>query len=170
MAKTHFIGGIHGVGKGTICKKVCDQFDIIYLSASELLKWNEISEIDNKKVVDINNTQDRLIAGFRNATKGNSVYLLDGHCSLFNALGEIERVPLETFEKIAPNSITVVTEKPEIIKSRLEERDNQLYDLEVLLEMQNIEIEYAEKISSHLNIPFVVIKNGDFQPLIDVLK
>lgn len=170
MGNIHFIGGIHGVGKGTICSKVCEQTTLLHLTASELLKWNEISAIDNKKVENIQNTQDRLITGLNNTIKANKSYLLDGHYCLFNTEGIVKKVPLETFEKIAPKSITVVTAKVDLIKQRLEKRDNNKYDFDVLENMQNTEKEYAKEIATHLNIPFIEIKNGDFQPLIDVIK
>lgn len=61
-----FIGGIHGVGKGTICKKITDQFsDLIHTSASKLLKWEEISTPENKQVQNFESTQDRLIKGLK---------------------------------------------------------------------------------------------------------
>lgn len=170
MAKIHFIGGIHGAGKGTICKQVCEQSDLVYLSASELIKWNEISEIDNKKVLNIPNTQDRLLAGLNVVKKDTESYLLDGHFCLFNADGEIEMVPIETFEKIIPNSIIVVTEKVEIIKTRLEKRDNKIYEQIVLERMQDIETKHAEKIALHLNVPFLVVKDGEYKPILEVLK
>ena len=44
-----FIGGVHGVGKGTICQKIKEKLDFTHLSASEVLKWddfkNEIKEL-----------------------------------------------------------------------------------------------------------------------------
>ncbi len=170
MTKIHFIGGIHGVGKGTICNKVCVQTGLVHLTASELLKWNEISAIDNKKVENIQNTQNRLIAGLNNATKTNEFYLLDGHFCLFNAAGEVEKVPLVTFVKIAPKSITVVTAKVGLIKQRLEKRDDKAYDFNILENMQNTEKVYAKEIATYLNVPFIEIKNSNFQALIDVIQ
>ena len=38
MKNIIFIGGIHGVGKGTLCEKVCNDLNIRHLSASEVLK------------------------------------------------------------------------------------------------------------------------------------
>jgi len=62
--KIAFIGGIHGVGKSTICRQICDEIKLEYLSASELLKWKEINEdVKNKKVISRPDTQDRLITG-----------------------------------------------------------------------------------------------------------
>lgn len=57
-----FIGGIHGFGNITICRQICDEVKLEYLSASELIKWKDINEdIQNKKVRNIPATQDRLI-------------------------------------------------------------------------------------------------------------
>jgi adenylate kinase len=33
-----FIGGIHGVGKETLCRKICKQLGLQHLSSSEVLK------------------------------------------------------------------------------------------------------------------------------------
>jgi adenylate kinase len=51
MGNIAFIGGIHGVGKSTICQQICDKLNLVYLSASELIKWSDINEdVKNKKV------------------------------------------------------------------------------------------------------------------------
>jgi len=39
-----FVGGIHGVGKSTICQHICRELNMEYLSASELSKWEEIND------------------------------------------------------------------------------------------------------------------------------
>jgi len=56
MKNIIFIGGIHGVGKGTLCEKVCNDLNLLHLSASEVLKWEEISEKENKLVEGFNLT------------------------------------------------------------------------------------------------------------------
>jgi adenylate kinase len=56
-----FVGGIHGVGKGTFCRKISDSFQVEWFSASDLLKWSEISTKENKKVADFDETQQRLL-------------------------------------------------------------------------------------------------------------
>ncbi len=164
-----FIGGIHGVGKGTICNKICKQTDFVHITASEILKWNEISRPDNKKVENIQNTQDRLIAGLDKVLKKNENYLLDGHFCLFNSEGQVEKVPMETFEKIAPKLIVIVIAKIDLIKERLEKRDNKKYDFDLLKSMQTFEKEHAQKISSKPNVPFVEIKDGNYKSLIEIL-
>ena len=164
-----FIGGIHGVGKGTICHKICEQTGFVHITASEVLRWNEISKPDNKKVENIKSTQDRLISGLGKALKKNENYLLDGHFCLFNSEGKIEKVPMETFEKIAPKLIAIVTNEIDLIKKRLEKRNNKGYDFDLLKSMQTSEIKYAQQISSKLKVPFVEIKDGNYQPLIKII-
>ena len=58
MKNIIFIGGIHGVGKGTLCEKVCNDLNLQHLSASEVLKWEEISEKENKLVKDFSKFQE----------------------------------------------------------------------------------------------------------------
>ncbi len=166
MATIHFIGGVHGVGKGTVCNKICKQVGLTHLSASELLKWGEISTNDNKKVKDIKDTQERLLTGINNATQKGKSYLLDGHFCLFNAKGVIEKVPKETFAKIAPKSIAIVATDVILIKQRLEARDKKIYELEILEYMQNTEKEYAEEVATILDIPFFEIKDGNHTKLV----
>ena len=54
MAKTKlFIGGIRGVGKGSLCKKLVEAYLCEYVSASALLNWNKKS----KQVQDVSRNQ-----------------------------------------------------------------------------------------------------------------
>jgi len=164
-----FIGGIHGVGKGTICKELCKSFKFEHLSASEVLKWGEISDKKNKKVQDLNSTQDRLIYGLSQIIKPDKRYLLDGHFCLLNSEGKPVKIPENTFKKIKPDAIIVITCNVQTILSRLENRDKIKYSIEVLEEMQNLEIKFAQKISLRLNAPFFNVKTSDDKSLQDFL-
>ena len=53
MKNIIFIGGVHGVGKGNICQNIKLNLNIIHLTASEVLNWKDISDIENKFVQDI---------------------------------------------------------------------------------------------------------------------
>ncbi len=60
-----FIGGIHGVGKSTICQQVCEEMNIQYLSASNVLKWKKINQnVQSKTVEGLSITQNLLIEGY----------------------------------------------------------------------------------------------------------
>ena len=164
-----FVGGIHGVGKGTICDKICEKTDFVHITASEILRWDEISELGNKKVENIQDTQERLISGLEKVLKKNGKYLLDGHFCLFNSDVEFEKIPMETFETISPKLIVIVTNQIGLIKERLEKRDDKEYDFELLKSMQASEKEYAQQISLKLKVPFVEIKDGNYQSLTEII-
>ena len=165
----YFIGGIHGAGKGTICKKICQKTNLTHLIASDILKWEEISTKDNKNVLDIQDTQDRLLVGLKDKTVDGSSYLLDGHYCLFNGKGEVEKIPLETFRIIKPKLVAIVEENIEVIKQRLENRDNRKYEYVLLDDMQNIEKRYAKYIAKRLKVPFFEIKENRINELIEFI-
>lgn len=165
-----FIGGIHGVGKSTICNDLCSKLRIEHLSASQVLKWAELNmDAKNKKVEDISLTQDRLIKGLLNVVTQEKRYLLDGHYCLFDKDGKVTRVPFETFEAINPISLHLVIGNIETIKSRIEQRDKRNYDYETLNEMQEQEMTYAKEISEKLKVNLSIGQEGDYSGIYDAL-
>lgn len=169
MSNLIFIGGIHGVGKRTICKSICEQTNHVHITASELIKWTEISKPENKKVENIPNTQDRLIRGLNQVLKKDESYLLDGHFCLFNSEGDVEKVPIDTFLKISPKLISVVTTNVALVKQRLEKRDNKTYKFDILKLMQDEEKRYGKEVALKLNVPFIEIKDENYDKLIELI-
>lgn len=167
MSNIIFIGGIHGVGKGTICKEIASKTDLIHITASEILKWNEISSSDNKLVNNISSTQERLINGLKNLIKNDKKYLLDGHFCLLNSNGIPCKIDEDTFDSINPKIISIVIDDIEKIVDRLERRDNKKYDIKILGELQKMEIEYAKYLSKKYSIPYIEIKNNDYKSLLN---
>jgi adenylate kinase len=166
-----FVGGIHGVGKSTICKQICRELKINYLSASDVLQWEKIKlDYKDKKVDDIILTQDRLINGLTSLIDVNEFYLLDGHFCLLNKDNEIFNIPTETFQVISPMSLTVITGNIEDIKGRLETRDKTLYSLSLLQMMQDREIEHATNLSKLLNKPIAIGSQNDYLALSNYIK
>jgi len=162
-----FIGGIHGVGKGTICKEIASKTKLIHLTASQILKWNEISSSDNKLVDNISSMQERLILGLKKLIEKDKQYLLDGHFCLLNASGIPSKIEEETFDIINPKIISIVIDDVEIISNRLEVRDNKKYDIKVLNELQEMEIEYAKYLSIKYSAPYIEIRNSDYKSLLN---
>lgn len=165
-----FIGGIHGVGKGTLCKKISKKFSLEHLSASEVLKWNELSAKSNKNVENFKSTQSRLISGLKRIIKNNNTYLLDGHFCLLNKKGVPEKVTEDTFLKIRPKAIIVMTEDINIILDRLKCRDNSNYNYKTLSKMQDLELNYSKEISIKLKVPHINVVNGDYSIFSNFLK
>lgn len=166
-----FIGGIHGVGKSTVCRTICEETGLIHLSASEVLKWEEINhDMTNKTVTDVVHTQDRLINGLTGIVNGLSKYLLDGHYCLLEKDGAIKKIPIETFIKINPFSLNLIVDDISLIKKRLEKRDGKQYDANLLNEMQNSEVSYAKEVSNILNVELNICNSQEIAAIINPLK
>lgn len=168
--KIIFLGGIHAVGKGTVCEKLTQKFNLEYLSASQVLKWNEISDLKNKKVTDLSRTQDRLLINLNKIIKPNKKYLLDGHFTLLNLYGQPEKIDESTFIGIQPQLIILLTCEPQIILERLKQRDNTKYKLGILEKMQEMEVEHANYISKKLDIPLLTVIDGDTSSIFEYLS
>lgn len=168
--KIIFVGGIHGVGKGTLCKYLASKFGFHHLTASEVLKWSEISSTENKRVEDITFTQVRLIKNLKQIIKPNQKYLLDGHFTLLVKDGSIKKIEVEIFEKINPISIFILTADTSVILDRLNRRDKLNYNFEKITVMQDLELQHGKSISEKLNVPFFHIKDGELSTISQYLK
>ena len=157
-----FIGGIHGVGKSTICQHICRELNMEYLSASELLKWEEINDdAKNKKVNDIPLTQDRLITGLSKNIQNGHFYLLDGHFCLLNENDEVEKISKDIFMQINPKVLCLILGDITEIKTRLFMRDNKTYEFGLLEQLQNSELDYARQLSVALEVPLFIEESND---------
>lgn len=165
----YFIGGIHGSGKGTIAKELLSNSNLIHLEASKVLKWDEISDKENKKVENISFTQDKLIFNLGKIVREDRKYLLDGHYCLINNQNEVERINIETFVKINPILFILKIGEPTEIKKRLELRDSKNYDLDFLINFQNKEIQYAKFLAEYLKKPIFIL-NKDLEKLLTQIK
>jgi len=170
MKNIIFIGGIHGVGKGTLCEKICNELIISHLSASEVLKWEEISEKENKLVKDFTLTQNRLITNLQQIVNENERYVLDGHYCLLNKDNVPEKIDFATFRTLNPFAFITVIDDVQEIKRRLENRDNREYNFDLLLKFQELEVEYSKELAEQLNIPQLTIKSLEINNLKTFLR
>lgn len=166
-----FIGGIHGVGKSTICQDICQQLKMEHLIASELLKWKDINDDAlNKKVKDIPITQNRLLLGLKDVVKKPNTYLLDGHYCLLNKNDEVRSIPIDTFREINPFSLNIILGEIAEIKNRLEARDNKIYEYELLERLQKEELSHAKYLSKTLGITLNIGTQKDYSELLSSLR
>lgn len=166
-----FIGGIHGVGKGTLCKNVASELNITHITASEVLKWDEFtSDSANKYVTDIQATQERLLCNLEKIVQPEQTYLLDGHFCLFNNEGKIDKVPDKTFIRINPVKLVLITENPEVICSRLFQRDGIEYNIRLLEQMQEFEKAHALYIYNLLNIEIFEMQSEAYATLKEIVN
>jgi len=170
MNKIIFIGGIHGSGKGTICNQTSKDFEIPHFSCSKLLKWEELSSISNKKVDDFEVTQNRLLNGIRSNISPEKLTLLDGHFCLLNQEGTPEKIEEQTFTDINPILIAIVTEDVNTIHDRLENRDGNSYELDILDKMQQLEYSQAKAVSNLLTIPLIELNSKNIEEFHKFIK
>lgn len=154
--KIIFIGGIHGVGKSTLCTKISDLMDIKSYSASKLIK--SVSDLEfptDKKIKGINKNQGLLIAAVEKHIDPNNYCLLDGHFCLLNQDGKVSDIPITTFTDLSPAAIIVLTNEPDIIYTQIKDRDGNEMDIKNISLFQDREIKQAKLASQSLNIPWV---------------
>lgn len=152
-AKIIFVGGIHGVGKSTICAQVCSGFGIEHLVAGELIRAQRNAPPSKTKVVSgVGENQDLLVQALRGVLKGGQTYLLDGHFALLTANGVITDIPVDTFQAIAPVGVALVFGDPERIAARLSSRDGNAYDVALLRSLQERERAHGLQVCDSLRV------------------
>lgn len=159
-----FVGGIHGVGKTTVCKMIREYFQIDNYSASAVIANAKGAGFGLvKKVSDIETNQDFLTRALRNMQIGSRWFLLDGHFCLIDTTSQIIRVPEMTFHQLAPKAIIVVQDTVNEIKGRLLSRDNLVYGEQFLEQFQDEELSYAVELANMMDIPYVVFQNNQLR-------
>lgn len=151
------ISGIHGVGKSYFCDIVKTKLGLHTYSASTLIAERKKSGFSSDKLIpDIDANQQYLLSAIQDLNNTDPLYLLDGHFCLLNAHGEVTRIPEETFTTLDPDAIVLLTEKPEVIADRRQQRDGITHSVDEIRQFQNEEISYAKKIAEKLDISMKV--------------
>ena len=136
-----FISGIHGVGKSYFCNLVKEATGIECYSASSLIKERKKKGFPaDKRVADIDENQLYLLAVVDDLRASVGEFLLDRHFCLWNTDGVITRISLNTFTTLRPEAIVLLTETPEIIAKRCQERDNVAHKVSDIKAFQDEEI------------------------------
>jgi len=152
-----FVGGIHGVGKSTLCRNLGKELGAEHLKASELIGYRPSpSDPTQKAVADVNSNQERLISALKRRKREGSKILLDGHFCVLSSSGRIIPIPVGTFRVVSPVALLFVEAKPDLVKKRLEQRENRPYDLDLIGRLAAAEHLHAEYISSELALPLMV--------------
>lgn len=166
-----FVGGIHGVGKSTLCNKLKSILNINHHSASELIKKKNQDLVNSSKTVnDVSGNQDILIQAINEYVTDNK-FLLDGHFALFNSSKEVIEIPLKTFEGLAPKVIILLVDQVESIVDRIEARDNIRHSLTSYKQLDDAERRLAVHVAETLAIPIYVHNMaGNLDELISFIK
>ncbi|MEK4063267.1 MULTISPECIES: ATP-binding protein [Paenibacillus] len=162
MSNLIFVGGIHGVGKTTICNELTKYFNIDLYSASNIIaQTKQQSFTSNKFIADINSNQEFLAEGLKQINSKNKYGLLDGHFCLLNKGGKITKLSDKVFSDIRPLAFIVVTDDILKISTRLQKRDNKKYDLDFLDNFQIEEIAHATSIANQFSTSLYIFNNSN---------
>lgn len=152
-----FVGGTHGTGKSAVCTDLVNRYHCSYISASRLIKWTKAT----KQVEDVAANQRRLGNLLLENTQSDISYVIDGHFALWSKKNDCEKVPIETFFGVKLSAIVLVTCNPLEIQQRIRYRDGVVYDIKHIEQLQQTEIEQAQKIADFYHIPIYIIDNTD---------
>ncbi|MBR4732670.1 MAG: AAA family ATPase [Lachnospiraceae bacterium] len=154
--------GVHGVGKGYFLEKnknSLQQYKIY--SASKLIeKYQPSTDAGYKKVSDVNHNQEILIRAIREeAILNETNCIIDGHLCIYNAKGEVERVPEYFFVKAGITGIVLLQDDPQVICNRISLRDSEQIRVEDIGKMQDEEEKYAHELQEKFQIVCKVISH-----------
>lgn len=167
-----FISGIHGVGKTYFCSMLKEEFGFKAFSSSQLISQQKGKDFSNDKLTsDIEDNQYYLCKAVDELKESINMFLLDGHFCLLNETGVITRISKNTFERISPSLLILLTEKPEIIANRRFRRDGIKICLEEIDTFQTEERKYAQEISDYLNIPLAISHGSDdYNKILEIIR
>lgn len=153
-----FIGGIHGVGKTTICNKLSKELSIKHYSSSNLIARLDSQRIKkDKRANNILDNQDILLRAIELFLDEDKTYLLDGHFCLIDRKHSIQEVPTMVFEKMGIKGIVVISDYEIKILERLKSRDGKDYSMEFINRFQEKEIYHANYVAEQIKVPVKII-------------
>jgi len=166
---TIFVAGVHAVGKTTCCLAAVQQLGYPHFSASEIIRTEKLSAVPSgtKEVRDVDENQQLLIRGVdRILDRGQRYFLLDGHFTLLDTLQQVQTVDIAVFARLQIDGVVVYRDDPELIQTRLRERDHHAYDVKLIAMLQDAELTHAKTVSSTLQVPIFHLHAFDSAGLI----
>jgi adenylate kinase len=154
-----FVGGIHGVGKSTICSNTFDALGYECVTASSLISAYGGETDNNKRVDHVEENQSLLLDALDKAKSKNGRLLLDGHYTLISGQGDIKPIDIEVFRAMRPNQLILIKGKPDEIAAHLEARDGKIWTESFLSNFQEAEEAHARNVAKSIGVPLRIISN-----------
>jgi adenylate kinase len=159
-----FVGGVHGVGKSTVCAEVAVRLGLPMHSASAVIRAEKRRAIpeQGKSVADVDGNQQLLIAGVRKLLElSPGIQLLDGHFTLRSTTGKIECISVSVFEQLGIRHVVCIQDAAPSILMRLTQRDGCSGSLEEITALQEAELQHADFVAKHLGVQLQVMPAFD---------
>ena len=154
-----FVGGIHGVGKSTICKEKLDLVGYKHVTASSLIAQHGRETDSSKRVYCVGQNQSILLQAIEKAKLTHNRLLIDGHFTLINRQGKVEPIDVDIFRAMMPNQLILIKGKPNEIAERLQSRDKKYWTKSFISKFQEIEEAHARYVSKNIGVPLRIIRN-----------
>lgn len=154
-----FLGGIHAVGKSTVCDGVFGPAGYHCVTASSLIRAYKTHSDREKRVDDIADNQLALLRQLEFEKFNRTRLLLDGHYCLLNGQGVVEPIEINVFEAISPDVFVLIKSDPDEIADRLTKRDGKKWCPNMLTQFQESEESHAERVSVKIGVPLITISN-----------
>lgn len=160
-----FVGGVHGVGKTTLCESYARIHGVLYKSAGQLIKEARglASASPTKAVSDINGNQKLLIEEVKRIRASGRTLLLDGHFAVFDSSYKPTPLAIAVFSDLGITGVILIADKPEAIAARLSIRDKNRTPVGKLAALQKMELQHGMHIAQSLCIPCAELRFGDTQ-------
>ena len=155
-----FVGGVHGVGKTSLCGEVSKLGGYRHISASSLICAGQEKDSRDKKVEHIDKNQLTLLRNLESAKEKYSRVLLDGHFTLINGRNDIESIDVRVFEAMNPRELVLVKGSPSEIAGRLKNRDGKEQDISFVKRFQATEEKHAQYVSEQIGVPLRIFDNN----------
>jgi adenylate kinase len=172
MPKVVFVGGVHGVGKSSMCAHAAERVGATHLTASTLISEAKQDAIAaaGKRAADVPGNQELLLKRFAERTSTVSgVVLLDGHYTILNAHGEAVRLGADLFAALGVSTFLCIRGDAEAIRARLADRDGHGPSADDVSLHQQIELAQAAEVARQQGAELQVIEAFDTVSLVAVL-
>lgn len=159
-----FLGGVHGVGKSSMCSEVARKIGLTVFSASAIIRAErQVLSADSRTAVrDVSGNQELLIQGVRKrAPESSGYFVLDGHFALRTLGGALERIDPAVFVALGIDHFICVRDDPQAIAARLLERDGAILRMDDIVSLQSEELDHARYVSRELHTHLDVIQAFD---------
>ena len=155
-----FVTGVHGVGKTVYSELLSKSLGIQKYSSGEILITAGIQKKADKSVKNVMDNQKILIKEIREKRRHTSDFILDGHLTLINGLGEFERIECRIFQELGITEIIYLLKNTSVVRKQLHDRDGIYWNEKFIKEFVKYDLQYAAIVAERLNIPLHVIKNA----------
>ncbi len=167
-----FLGGVHGVGKTSMCAGVSERFDLQVISASAIIRAERAQPSSDSRtaVSNVGGNQGLLVRGVQRIVADvPERYLLDGHFALRTLAGHIEEIDADVFRAIGVSGLICLIDDPAAIAQRLSARDGDVHDAIAISQLQAAELSSAEAVSRTLGLGLNVVQAFDARAFEDCL-